>query len=372
MTTRYDGLDLMRVSGAALVVAHHYPSIAFGLAPKSAYLCVDMFFMLSGFVVAMNYSRSLHTTNDATKFMRDRLTRFWPLHMAALLAGTVLAITAIVAGREYMSISSPVTALAAGALFLPSGTGFAFALNPPAWSLAYEVAANAVYAYTARFLTRATLIAATVVTGAAFTCVIIRTGHADVGSDATTCALGAPRVAYDFAAGVLLARIPAKRFKVLPVVALAAAVGLPIFAIGDQAIYDLAYLSVIAPLAIWSRPRIPTWFRPIVRYTFPAYILHYPVLFASERALKVAGVHNPLVLAICLALALGVTCWAGELFAQAVRRKLGNHSVGADLPAPSFRSAKSATLPATGLTAVNVRTQPVTSPGRGNGIVSGA
>lgn len=375
MAARYTGLDLLRITGAAIVVAHHFPAVVIGLAPRSAHLCVDLFFMLSGFVVATAYQRQLQQAGATRAFLCDRLVRFWPLHACALVLGALLASYALALNRHYMSVDEPIATLVAGLFFIPSGLGYAFALNPPAWSLAFEILINVAYAFASRHLSKKALKITAAVTAILFAKTVIAHGTADVGADYDTLLAGLSRIAYDFAAGLLIAAFAKNRrpARWLASGAMLAAMVMPLFRSGNGATYDMAYLGFVAPFAIWARPELSERVRPFVRYTFPAYILHYPVLFACERIVDAAGIDDAVSRALCLIAGLCAACWIGAEIAEGARRKLSPaQSAGADLPAPSFKSAKSIVLPATGAMAVNVRTQPVTSPGKGIGIVTGA
>src|SRR5262249_26107703 len=50
------------------------------------YLCVDFFFVLSGFVISHAYANRLRSTHDVQFFIVRRFARLWPLHMVMLLA----------------------------------------------------------------------------------------------------------------------------------------------------------------------------------------------------------------------------------------------------------------------------------------------
>ena len=48
-------------------------------------LVVDFFFVLSGFVISLNYLDKINTKNDLIKFQKKRFLRLYPLHILTLL-----------------------------------------------------------------------------------------------------------------------------------------------------------------------------------------------------------------------------------------------------------------------------------------------
>jgi peptidoglycan/LPS O-acetylase OafA/YrhL len=53
---------------------------------RNAYLFVDFFFVLSGFVITYNYADRLGTSKELSSFVIRRFARLWPLHVVVLLA----------------------------------------------------------------------------------------------------------------------------------------------------------------------------------------------------------------------------------------------------------------------------------------------
>src|SRR5262245_62777512 len=86
---RYVALDSWRGIAALLVALHHFSAsgaiCASGLV-QGAWMCVDFFFVLSGFVIAANYRDRLARGFSAMHFMLLRWGRLYPLHVATLMA----------------------------------------------------------------------------------------------------------------------------------------------------------------------------------------------------------------------------------------------------------------------------------------------
>jgi peptidoglycan/LPS O-acetylase OafA/YrhL len=87
---KYEVLDGMRGVAAIAVVMFHAASFFGALRPPSAYLAVDFFFALSGFVLGYAYDRRLAGGMSAVNFMLRRLIRLYPLY----IAGTCLTFVA--------------------------------------------------------------------------------------------------------------------------------------------------------------------------------------------------------------------------------------------------------------------------------------
>jgi peptidoglycan/LPS O-acetylase OafA/YrhL len=107
------------------------------------YLAVDFFFMLSGFVIWLNYADKLQAGGLASVpgFLWRRLARVYPLHLF-MLGGAMLFVAAHwVAGRPLPS-AYPLTELPYH-LLLIQNWGFTDHLrwNDPAWSISCEFAA---------------------------------------------------------------------------------------------------------------------------------------------------------------------------------------------------------------------------------------
>ena len=77
---------------AALNVAMYHASLVGGESfivtnsfVKNADLMVDFFFVLSGFVIAYNYSDRIFNFASLTQFQTKRFLRLYPLHFLTLL-----------------------------------------------------------------------------------------------------------------------------------------------------------------------------------------------------------------------------------------------------------------------------------------------
>jgi peptidoglycan/LPS O-acetylase OafA/YrhL len=108
---RFAVLDGWRGIAALCVALYHFPvysHIEFSGFVRGAYLFVDFFFVLSGFVIAYVYADRLQRWDDVTQFVVRRFGRLWPLHVATLLflVATELA-KLYAANRGWLNFSRP-------------------------------------------------------------------------------------------------------------------------------------------------------------------------------------------------------------------------------------------------------------------------
>lgn len=107
-------------------------------------LAVDVFFVLSGFVLALTYAKGLQSFSDARGFLWRRLSRVYPLHALIL---TAFVAVAFVTDRGRAGSPYNLTYLAASfALVQNWGLLERLRWNVPAWSISTEWGAYLVYA----------------------------------------------------------------------------------------------------------------------------------------------------------------------------------------------------------------------------------
>lgn len=146
---RLETLDSWRGICALLVAIMHFPvSGPIGESPfvRNAYLFVDYFFVLSGFVIAHGYGAKLANGVDYMRFVILRIGRIYPLHIAVLAlfvafealrwAVPALARNGTMPFTDGNSPSELLTSLA-----LLNGLGFdsRLAWNGPSWSISAEL-----------------------------------------------------------------------------------------------------------------------------------------------------------------------------------------------------------------------------------------
>ena len=143
---RYRSLDGYRFVAASLVVLLHYHrefAMDLGvLTPVADKLevMVDFFFVLSGFVIAVTYGKAMAGFGDYLVFLKRRVARLYPLHLATL---AVLVGLALVNKFGVLTANHPsqlaFDALPASLLMLHAwGTTHHLSFNAGSWSISAE------------------------------------------------------------------------------------------------------------------------------------------------------------------------------------------------------------------------------------------
>lgn len=104
------------------------------------YLAVDFFFLLSGFVIWLNYGERLGRRGAGTDFLVRRIARVWPLHAVMLAFAAAMALLLLATGRPAPRFPFAVLPLHL-AMMQDWGLTDALMWNDPAWSISCEWAA---------------------------------------------------------------------------------------------------------------------------------------------------------------------------------------------------------------------------------------
>lgn len=290
-TRHFRTLDALRGIAALAVVLYHLP--VGGLAPRG-YLAVDLFFLMSGFVVAHAYEARLAAGWSTNQFMLARLRRLWPLYAFGTLFGALCYLFAERAGPAHGVLVPALPmffVLALNMFFLPfNGTANwpSFPLNSPSWSLSVEIIGNALYGLVARTLSDEVLKAMSLL-GAIGLCLIVYRAHSlDCGVDAHNALGGYVRFAFSFPLGVLIyRRHSAGQLKELVlawpwVLAMATAVFVGLMPFGGAG--DLVATMFVFPMLLVSAlgrepdAKTSSAFAWAGALSYPLYIVHHPIL----------------------------------------------------------------------------------------------
>lgn len=153
---RFVVLDSLRGICALCVAWFHLSavtSVTFAPFVRHAWLFVDFFFVLSGFVIARAYGAKLASGHGVRDFMLLRLGRIYPLHLAMLLLMLGYEVFSIFLFEQGLVHRAPFSATTVpGAFFGSLGLVHIFGLwpgvvwNGPSWSIAAEMWAYLVFA----------------------------------------------------------------------------------------------------------------------------------------------------------------------------------------------------------------------------------
>jgi peptidoglycan/LPS O-acetylase OafA/YrhL len=295
-TRHYSALDGLRGIAAVAVVVFH-SRIFFGtFRPDSAYLAVDFFFVLSGFVLAHAYDAQLGMKLSPGKFFQKRIIRLLPLYYAGCAVTIVTAAAAMLVLHDtsHWTVKTLLISVPFAVLMVPAQVNAClFPLNVPSWSLFYELLANGIYGtriwHGRRLIWIVPAIAAIGLLVEAITCGSVDQG-AEWGTPAwSTLAWGTLRVAYSFPVGLLIYRYRhVIRMPRVPVVVLAFLLAALLWVDLPgvwRIIFDLLFVLLISPAIVvvgcYSAPRSA---RDVALCSFlgaisyPIYALHQPVM----------------------------------------------------------------------------------------------
>jgi peptidoglycan/LPS O-acetylase OafA/YrhL len=341
ISERFFVLDGLRGTAAIAVILDHVPAHSF--LPGRA-LSVDLFFVLSGFVLAHAYGKQLSARLSPLEFLKLRLVRLYPLYLLGLLLALPIAAHAAVTGTA--TIYRVAGAVLFGVFMMPKPplTGWQtplYPLNGPAWSLFYELLANLVYARVARLLTVGRL-AAMLPFGAAMLW-FTATRHSDVSGPGwlwSHADSGVARVMYGFFAGVLIYRLRSIwRAPVMPaglsILLFLAIISVPASDSWRPAFEAIAAI-VIIPLIVMlsthtelqvTTAKVCTTFG---RLSYGVYMLHVPLLGILNFVVERLGLRLPdaVLIALLIGLAGGFATLADRLYDGPARRWLSRHLVG--------------------------------------------
>ncbi|MCC8408063.1 acyltransferase [Mucilaginibacter sp. UR6-1] len=207
-------LDGLRGIAAIAVVIFHFMEIAVPDYTKSfiahAYLAVDFFFCLSGFVIAYAYDEKLMQIGVGN-FFKLRLIRLHPLVIIGSIIGLIAFAFDPMSNLYHVYSGNILLMFLASCFMIPYPLVHEryfnlFHLNPPTWSLFWEYVANIIYALIIIRLKRIPLWIITVVAAIALAYESHRSGFLGVGWGGDNIIGGAIRVAFSFLVGVLAYR----------------------------------------------------------------------------------------------------------------------------------------------------------------------
>jgi peptidoglycan/LPS O-acetylase OafA/YrhL len=274
-------LDGLRGIAALCVLGFHLQEVFQLHTPFGrAYLCVDFFFLLSGFVLGLVAEPRMLAGTSWRSFIVARWRRLWPM----IAAGAVLgAVTFSIDHDAPTTLLFLMLALSMIPLLSPSYEPYP--LNGPQWSLLMELMINLAHGLLLVRLSLRRLGLLTAVLGAALVVVIFR-------HSGNFWLLAELRVAFSYSLGLIIARCyRAGRLRLtpridwkLPILLIGGAIlALPYVplakAIGDSlmifAVLPLAFLA-----AILARPPAAAEgaLLALGRLSYPLYAVHFPVV----------------------------------------------------------------------------------------------
>jgi peptidoglycan/LPS O-acetylase OafA/YrhL len=297
-------LESIRGVAALLVVIHHVPDWNSGIHDirfiRNGYLLVDLFFVLSGFVIYNAYVDKLATVAQLIRFQFLRFGRLYPVHLLFLLVFVAVETSKYFAQTRYglaMPNTTPFKESGWTAfieqIFLVQAigpTGNALTFNSAAWSISVEFYTYLVFALTVLFAARIKHLVFFAFTCAAVALLITKTTFGS--TDLVRCIAG-------FFTGCLMAAWSRKlTMRLHPAFSAASFLALIVFlalrtnSYFDSVIYVLTaalILSLAASPGGWLQSllnlKFLTWLGKI---SYSIYMSHTAVIWAINQVFRVA------------------------------------------------------------------------------------
>lgn len=333
-------LDALRGVAAMSVVMRHFGSL-FGFFPQMSYLAVDLFFILSGFVISYSYEHRLLNKFRVSDFMVNRFIRLWPLYFAGSAGGVLVRVLA-----SMLHMAPPLTpyALLVSAVFgafmlpvfLPSASvdgAHLFPFNFPAWSLFWELVVNFVYAAAIRRITLAALGIIVATSAVLLVLYAASSGSIDHGSLVSDGFGGWPRVMFGFFAGVALhvlwRKVRPRQWLPAWVVVMmfVGVISVPVSNKIAELVVSIVLVLFVFPMLVWLAvcAKVGDRMSPIYRAagiaSYPIYTLHGALIVPAKRLIPLSM--TPWSGVALLAVLLCVGLIADKYYDRPVRKLLG-------------------------------------------------
>jgi peptidoglycan/LPS O-acetylase OafA/YrhL len=280
-------LDLLRGIAAVFVLIRHMGG-EFDHRFNESFLAVDLFFLMSGVVIAGSHEQRLLKDLTVGRFFWLRVVRIFPLY----LLGLGLGLAAVLAGKSFAG-SIPSALLLNAGLLPYFGGDDPFPFNYVAWSLFFEMAANLAYAVLLRNVSFKWMGVIALASGLGLVAYVSTVGSMDVGWTSATFIGGFFRIGYSFFLGILVYRFFQYRpwaWKASHGTLLASIVTVAVLVLLGARIsgpYRLAYelasvlclfpLLVLLSIGIKPQPALTKAFKFIGLMSYPIYVLHLPL-----------------------------------------------------------------------------------------------
>lgn len=349
--SHYVVVDGLRGVAAILVLVNHIalykniqtlPLIGNALV-NHAYLAVDLFFVISGLVMAYAFDDKIANGLRFSTFMKLRVIRLYPMIAVGLALGLIT-----LAGIHFAFPAIPIwkffVALAMNSLLLPTTAltdfkAYLFPVNSAFWSLSFEMVMYVVYFLTRRFLTGKRLIAFVALLAAAIVVASFSLKDLNVGFYTFTYAWGFARVTFSYFAGVLIKRTLLTKNIGSNLCYLAAPILLVVLVnpIPASGIYDGIAILFFSPLVVFlavqegHRLKLNQIAKVLGEISYPLYAIHLPLVLIFTHLTTKLHASGPADIALTLTFTLCLVTTAyylNRLYDIPVRKALTKLRLG--------------------------------------------
>ena len=290
-----------------------------GVLGAAGYLGVDLFFVLSGFVIAYNYAGTAEWTPRAYgEFLWKRLARIYPVHLAGLaLFGVIILLAPADAGFASPTVAGLVRSITlTHAWSIPViGTW-----NVPSWSVSLEWAAYLAFPMTAAAAmwprSASTIVSLVLLMFAGLFLATIMISYPG------TVAYGVFRIIAEFSSGALLYRLwMLRQDAMVPAFGIAALVTLIVMgnlldlSVGRKA--ALVHLPVLAAVSVYALACAPSALTSSVvqhlgKISYSLYVVHWATLLFAGAVVR-SNALSPAWILVAGAVSIGLAdaCYRG-------------------------------------------------------------
>jgi peptidoglycan/LPS O-acetylase OafA/YrhL len=366
---RYEVLDGLRGVAAIGVMLMHYSENTTHPLFKNGDIAVDLFFILSGFVLMHSYRKKLLQGLSAREYIGKRIIRLYPMFAISMAIGIPALLIAAVVGLSDYPLRAVIVASANNLLFMPYlghhgvanfvGTaahlpvdkytvGEIFPANPSAWSLFFEMVASVALLVLIR-LQRRDLIKVIVASASLLFITGVLLGSENKGAipvffgagwGTRNFFVGFIRVAYGFTMGVLIYQLhenPLPQWAGKTVSAIirndlalyllfAVVIACPF---GIKGLYPMAVIFIAAPLLVYRGAGVAPTGHIGARLahflgwlSYPVYCLHFPIGRLVFIYFPHSEQHPEQAIAVSAVLTIVVSVVATRLIEEPVRAYL--------------------------------------------------
>lgn len=301
-----------------------------------AYLAVDFFFMLSGFVLASSYQERLRLDMSFGDFFTRRIIRLYPLVVFSVMLGALAAFGSMHSGKTphnpYFELD-----IVSTSLIIPNFWEHEyFRLNGPLWSLFWEMVASILFGLFGAKLRTRYFLAGVIISEVIFIYAQFHYNSPFIGVYPTGFIFGLARIITAFGSGVLLFRLyETGRFAdfniglFAPVLLLASFQSMPLHH-PSKLIYNIGIVTFLYPLIVFGsarhKPVFPKFNQISGNISYPLYVLHDPLLLLISASLIVTHISTnnsgPIEGFLRLATTIGISWLCFKFFDLPMRQQL--------------------------------------------------
>ena len=293
---RFDVLDGLRGVAALIVMICHYTQHNGLVLLGGAWVAVDLFFILSGFVIAHSYGKRIADGLEFRRFVLIRLIRLGPLYVLGLMIGVVAVVLALenpaVQGFTRGQVASAFWLGLAGLPYFNDGRwpfgdesvgGAVFPLNDPAWSLFFELFVNGLFFWVLSRFRGVSLGKIVILASAVFVLCSVGLLQVNPGWGGSNFIFGFPRVIAEFFGGTLIysTGLHRRQFSrgVCFITGFLALLGV---VSGNRRLVFFDSITLIPmTVVVMSGVQVEGVFKTLCgifgKVSYPLYILHYPI-----------------------------------------------------------------------------------------------